>query len=85
MRQLRRWADLSYRQLERNATDAGDVLPRATISAALGRDELPREELLAAYVRACGGDADTVAAWLDARRRLSMTGDGIPPPGPEND
>ncbi|MBL3671765.1 hypothetical protein JL475_39200, partial [Streptomyces sp. M2CJ-2] len=24
-------------------------------------------------------------AWLDARRRLSMTGDGIPPPGPEND
>ncbi|MFD5451377.1 hypothetical protein [Streptomyces sp. NPDC127100] len=83
MRQLRRWADVSYRQLERNATDAGDVLPRATISAALGRDDLPREELLAAYVRACGGDDETVAAWLEARRRLSMTDPMAPPPVPE--
>ncbi|MGV9700418.1 RICIN domain-containing protein, partial [Streptomyces sp. NPDC003470] len=73
----------SYRQLERNATDAGDVLPRATISAALGRDDLPREELLAAYVRACGGDDETVAAWLEARRRLSMTDPMAPPPVPE--
>ncbi|MEU0008301.1 hypothetical protein ABZ079_29630 [Streptomyces sp. NPDC006314] len=80
MRQLRRWADLSYRQLERIATDAGDVLPRATISAALSRDELPRAELLAAYVRACGGDDDTVATWLDARRRLSISGTASPPP-----
>ncbi|MFG2291013.1 hypothetical protein ACGFOU_33685 [Streptomyces sp. NPDC048595] len=78
MRQLRRWADLSYRQLERNATDTGNVLPRATISAALSRNELPRAELLAAYVRACGGDDDTVAAWLDARRRLSMSGTASP-------
>ncbi|MFE7711869.1 hypothetical protein ACFU6I_40360 [Streptomyces sp. NPDC057486] len=84
MRQLRRWADLSYRQLERNATDAGDVLPRATISAALGRDELPREELLAAYVRACGGDEDTVSAWVETRRRLSISGTGTPPPVPED-
>ncbi|GAA3482911.1 hypothetical protein [Streptomyces yanii] len=84
MRQLRRWADLSYRQLERNATDAGDVLPRATISAALGRDELPREELLVAYVRACGGDDDTVSAWVEARRRLSISDTGTPPPVPED-
>ncbi|PKV82978.1 RICIN domain-containing protein [Streptomyces sp. TLI_146] len=74
MRQLRRWADLSYRQLERHATDVGDVLPRATISAALSRDELPRAELLAAYIRACGGDEDSVTAWLNARRRLSISG-----------
>lgn len=84
MRRLRRWADLSYRQLERNATNAGDVLPRATISAALARDELPREELLAAYVRACGGDDDTVAAWLDARRRLAISSPGTPPSGQED-
>ncbi|NYV73498.1 XRE family transcriptional regulator [Streptomyces sp. UH6] len=84
MRQLRRWADLSYRQLERNATDVGDVLPRATISAALGRDDLPREELLAAYVRACGSDDDTVTAWLEARRRLSIT-DTMPPPPASRD
>ncbi|MFI1106062.1 RICIN domain-containing protein [Streptomyces melanogenes] len=79
MRQLRRWADLSYRQLERNATDSGGVLPRATISAALSRDELPRAELLAAYVRACGGDDDAVTAWLNARRRLSISGTTTPP------
>ncbi|MEU6594346.1 RICIN domain-containing protein [Streptomyces sp. NPDC046881] len=78
MRQLRRWADLSYRQLERNATDAGDVLPRTTISAALSRNDLPRAELLAAYVRACGGDDDTVQAWLDARRHLSISGSATP-------
>ncbi|MFF1483001.1 hypothetical protein ACFVYD_36610, partial [Streptomyces sp. NPDC058301] len=82
MRQLRRWADLSYRQLERTATDVGDVLPRATISAALSRDELPRAELLAAYVRACGGDDDAVTAWLNARRRLSISGTATPPPAP---
>ncbi|MDX3228383.1 hypothetical protein [Streptomyces sp. ME19-01-6] len=72
MRQLRSWADLSYRQLERNAEAAGDVLPRATISGALSRDDLPREQLLAAFVRACGGDEETVDAWLAARRRLSI-------------
>lgn len=76
MRQLRSWADLSYRQLERNAEAAGDVLPRATISGALSRDDLPREQLLAAFVRACGGDEETVAVWLAARRRLSIAGPG---------
>lgn len=80
MRQLRLWADLSYRQLERNAANAGDVLPRATISAALSRNDLPRAELLAAYVRACGGDSDTVSAWLDTRRHLSLSGTAAPPP-----
>ncbi|MGW3566272.1 hypothetical protein ACWDSL_20755 [Streptomyces sp. NPDC000941] len=76
MRQLRSWADLSYRQLERNAEAAGDVLPRATISGALSRDDLPREQLLGAFVRACGGDEETVAVWLAARRRLSIAGPG---------
>ncbi|MGW2595474.1 hypothetical protein ACWCXC_35090 [Streptomyces sp. NPDC001515] len=73
MRQLRVWADLSYRQIERNATQAGDVLPRATISGALARTDLPREELLAAFVRACGGDTATVDTWLTARRELAIT------------
>ncbi|MEU9794090.1 hypothetical protein AB0E27_26300 [Streptomyces sparsogenes] len=79
MRQLRIWADLSYRQLERNAEAAGDVLPRATIAGALSRDDLPREQLLAAFVRACGGDAETVAVWLAARRHLSIA---APAPAP---
>lgn len=76
MRQLRSWSDLSYRQLERKAEAAGDVLPRATISGALSRDDLPREQLLAAFVRACGGDEETVASWLTARRRLSIAASG---------
>ncbi|MFF1420238.1 RICIN domain-containing protein [Streptomyces sp. NPDC058280] len=86
MRQLRSWADLSYRQLERRADDAGDALPRATISSVLARGDLPREELLGAFVRACGGNAATVEAWLEVRRRLAMNaqpapgGNGEPPP-----
>lgn len=93
MRQLRSWADLSYRQLERKANDTGDALPRATISGVLARQDLPREEVLIAFVRACGGDA-AVNTWLDARRQLAMSlvpaapdgaGEGaeaLPPRGP---
>ncbi|HET6356395.1 helix-turn-helix domain-containing protein [Streptomyces sp.] len=72
MRQLRQWAHLSYRQLERRAQDAGDILPRATLAGVLNRQELPREELLAAFVRACGGDEATLEAWIRARKRLAV-------------
>ncbi|MGY0059047.1 helix-turn-helix domain-containing protein [Streptomyces sp. LZ34] len=72
MRQLRQWADLSYRELERRAGAAGDVLPRATLAGALNRQELPREELVAAFVRACGGDKDVVEAWVGVRKRLAV-------------
>jgi hypothetical protein len=72
MRQLRQWANLSYRELERRAGAAGDVLPRATLAGALNRQELPREELVAAFVRACGGDEATVGAWVGARKRLAV-------------
>ncbi|MFD8381189.1 helix-turn-helix domain-containing protein [Streptomyces sp. NPDC059679] len=72
MRQLRQWADLSYRELERRAGAAGDVLPRATLAGALNRQELPREELVAAFVRACGGDEATVEAWVGVRKRLAV-------------
>ncbi|MER6015983.1 helix-turn-helix domain-containing protein [Streptomyces bluensis] len=71
MRQLRQWAGVSYRELERRAEAVGDVLPRATLSGALSRQELPREELLAAFVRACGGDDTTVRAWTETRKRLA--------------
>jgi hypothetical protein len=80
MRQLRLWGDLSYRQLERNATDAGQVLPRATLSGALNRDELPRESLLAIYLQACGCDENTVVAWLTVRRRLAVSSERTCPP-----
>ncbi|MEU5102025.1 helix-turn-helix domain-containing protein [Streptomyces sp. NPDC021354] len=72
MRRLRQWADLSYRELERRAGSVGDVLPRATLAGALNRQELPREELVAAFVRACGGDKAAVEAWVGARKRLAV-------------
>ncbi|MEV4454328.1 RICIN domain-containing protein [Microbispora sp. NPDC049633] len=72
MRRLRAWSGCSYRQLERRAEAVGDVLPRATLAGALSRRDLPREDLLAAFVRACGEDDDTVAEWVDARRRLAV-------------
>ncbi|MEV7802025.1 RICIN domain-containing protein [Microbispora sp. NPDC088329] len=75
MRRLRAWSGCSYRQLERRAEAVGDVLPRATLAGALNRPDLPREDLLAAFVRACGADDDTVAEWVDTRRRLAVAGE----------
>ncbi|WP_217196856.1 RICIN domain-containing protein [Streptomyces buecherae] len=73
LRALRDEAGLSYRQLERRAHAVGDVLPRATVAGALARTALPRAELVTAFVRACGGDAAAVGAWLDARERLAAS------------
>lgn len=85
MRQLRQWAHLSYRELERRAEAVGDVLPRATLAGGLNRQELPREELLAAFVRACGGDRNTVESWSAVRRHLAVEAErrtrGIDPAG----
>ncbi|MFD7285160.1 helix-turn-helix domain-containing protein [Streptomyces sp. NPDC059863] len=84
MRQLRQWADLSYRELERRAGAVGDVLPRATLSGVLSRKELPREDLLSAFVRACGGDEAAVEDWVKVRKRLAVeterqAGDAVSP------
>ncbi|GGU11848.1 helix-turn-helix domain-containing protein [Streptomyces lateritius] len=73
LRRLRRWAGLSLRDLERRAAVHGGALPRVTVSGVLNRTELPREEFVATYVRACGGDADSVGIWLAARRRLAAS------------
>ncbi|HEY0451144.1 hypothetical protein [Actinophytocola sp.] len=75
MRALRARTGLSFRALERNAERAGDVLPTSTINAALSRDKLPRADLVAAFVRACGGGEHTVDAWLAARADLAVGAD----------
>jgi hypothetical protein len=62
---------MTYRQLERRAALNGTSLPYSTIAHALGRERLPREELLIAIVRACGCDAESVALWVQVRRRLA--------------
>ncbi|MFJ6658416.1 hypothetical protein ACIQNG_18915 [Streptomyces sp. NPDC091377] len=67
LRDLKVWSGLSYRQLERRAARAGHVLPHSTVATMLGRDRLPREELVALFVAACGMRADEAQVWLDAR------------------
>jgi tetratricopeptide (TPR) repeat protein len=82
LRRLTKGSGYTYRQLQRRATAAGDVLPHSTLATMLSRRSLPREALVAALVRACGGDPDEVRRWLDARRRIATGTPGPPPPGP---
>ncbi|MET8762416.1 RICIN domain-containing protein [Lentzea sp. NPDC004782] len=57
--------------MEEHAAEYGDVLPRSTVADMLRREALPRPELLAAFVRACG-DGQHLAAWLSTRERLAV-------------
>ncbi|MFB9249583.1 hypothetical protein ACFFWE_15165 [Sphaerisporangium melleum] len=72
MRELKAWSGLSYRQLERNAGGHGEHLSYSTLAGALSRNQLPRDELLRAFVLACGCDAKTAAEWVAARQTLAM-------------
>ncbi|MGC7093133.1 RICIN domain-containing protein [Amycolatopsis lurida] len=71
MRQVRIRTGYSYRALERRAEQAGLVLPSSTISAALARDKLPRAELVDAFLKAAGADAETTERWLAVRADLA--------------
>ncbi|MFE9625011.1 helix-turn-helix domain-containing protein [Streptomyces sp. NPDC006527] len=70
MRRLKERAGLTYRELEERAAGNGDVLARSTLADVLRRTSLPRPDVLAAFVRACG-DGKRVDAWLDARERIA--------------
>lgn len=71
LRRRREATGLSYRQLERRARQDGGSLPPSTAATMLHRSTLPGAELVATYVRACGGDEAEVATWLAARARLA--------------
>ncbi|MFD2763568.1 helix-turn-helix domain-containing protein [Micromonospora eburnea] len=71
MRALKEWSGLTFRQLQRQAERFGEALPHSTIAAVLGRNNLPREALVTAFVRACGLDQATAALWLATRKRLA--------------
>ncbi|GAQ66960.1 hypothetical protein [Streptomyces scabiei] len=71
LRRLKAWSGLSYRRLERRAAEAGHVLPHSTAATMLGRERLPREEPVAAFVAACGLRGAEAEAWTDARRRIA--------------
>ncbi|MDT0345174.1 RICIN domain-containing protein [Streptomyces litchfieldiae] len=80
MQRLKDRSGLSYRQLEEAAESRGEVLARSTVADVLRRSALPRPELLAAFVRACG-DGDRVDAWLAARDAIAAAGPAAEPGG----
>ncbi|MFE9749596.1 helix-turn-helix domain-containing protein [Saccharothrix saharensis] len=69
LRELKERSGLTLRGLEEKAAEQGEVLARSTVADMLRKDSLPRPELLAAYVRACG--VDEPEPWLRARERLA--------------
>ncbi|MFI9812294.1 RICIN domain-containing protein [Saccharothrix variisporea] len=86
MRALRVRSGYSFRALERRAATLGEVLPTSTLNSALSRSTLPREQIVVAFVRACGGDEETAAAWARVRADLAATEvepDSAPAPTPE--
>ncbi|MEU6077696.1 tetratricopeptide repeat protein [Micromonospora sp. NPDC047074] len=72
LRGVKAWSRLSYRALERRARRVGDQLPASTVATSLNRVSLPSEEVVAALVRACGGDPAAVREWVEARRALTL-------------
>lgn len=82
LRELKEHSGLTYRQLEQRAAERDEVLARSTLADVLRRDALPRAEVVAALVRACGAERD-VPAWLAARERLAAgdAGTDQEPPG----
>ncbi|MFJ1881328.1 MULTISPECIES: helix-turn-helix domain-containing protein [unclassified Streptomyces] len=75
LRLLKEASGLTFRELSQRAEAVGDVLPRSTIANMLGRTSVPREELLAAFVRACGCGPEQVADWLAVRKELAVRGE----------
>jgi hypothetical protein len=71
LRRLKARSGLSFRQLERRASAAGDTLPYSTAATMLSKNRLPREELLVAFVRACGLDEDEVTRWVTTRATIA--------------
>lgn len=82
LRRLKAWSGLSYRELERAAATAGEVLPYSTAATMLRRDRLPREAVLVAFLAACGLDTEDTRQWVAARRELAMGTHALPTPRP---
>ena len=71
MQALKDWSGLTYRELTARADAVGDVLPRSTVANMLSRTTVPREELVAAFVRACGCGPGATETWLRVRKELT--------------
>ncbi|MFI2511251.1 hypothetical protein [Streptomyces sp. NPDC018972] len=70
MQQLKERSGLTYRELEERAARNGDMPARSTLADVLRRTSLPRPDVLAAFVRACG-DGQRAGSWLEARERIA--------------
>jgi hypothetical protein len=70
--------------LEERAARSDEPLARSTLADALRRTSLPRPDVLAAFVRACG-DSQRVDAWLDARDRIAAGITAAPPKAPDSE
>ncbi len=70
LRDLKERRGLTYRQLEQRAAEQGEVLARSTLADVLGGRRLPRPEVLAVFVRACG-EGERLTAWLEARENVA--------------
>ncbi|RSO10823.1 XRE family transcriptional regulator [Streptomyces sp. WAC 06783] len=73
LRDLKERRGLTYRQLEQRAAEQGEVLARSTLADVLGGRRLPRPEVLAVFVRACG-EGERLTAWLEARENVAARG-----------
>ncbi|GGT99916.1 RICIN domain-containing protein [Streptomyces lateritius] len=82
---LKDWSGLTYRELTARAEAVGDVLPRSTVANMLARSTVPREELLATFVRACGVGPGELESWQVVRKELAVRGVHTPPAGAEAD
>ncbi|WP_411077178.1 helix-turn-helix domain-containing protein [Streptomyces sp. cmx-10-25] len=81
LRELKDWSGLTCRELSARAEARGDVLSRSTVANMLSRTTLPREELLTAFVRACGAGPAAPERWRSVRRELAgRRGDGAETP-----
>lgn len=78
MQRLKELSGLTYRELEERAAQNGELLARSTLAGALQRTSLPRPDVLAAFVRACG-DGQRASAWLDARSRIAAEASAASP------
>lgn len=74
LQDLKEWSGLTYRELAARAEALGDVLPRSTVANMLARTTVPREELLAAFVRACGVGPGEARKWETVREELALRG-----------
>ena len=74
LRRLKDASGLTFRELTQRAEAVGDVLPRSTIANMLARTTVPREELLATFVRACGCGPAEADSWLAVRKEIAVHG-----------